>query len=275
MAEAEGQCYTCHSITPNIGSTLSGLEQQALLGRWGAGRIIVALWRYFDESGEHDANGKLLRLTLGGFFARWEDVRRLCERWRVALDDEGLGEFHMKEIASDEAAFASWQPERQNRLTRFADILCDSAAEFGAFSYGVPPSLQYRAFRESYESALGRILIVAASLAEKTKEEVHLVFAHTNEIGQGRVGEYFDGLGWSEYLAGYTVARSRKEPALQAAEIVARGLNRYMEDGTTTETFRRVIASNKPFRTWPEGPVSASEMIQAERRERMAQKLLP
>jgi hypothetical protein len=58
---------------------------------------------------------------------------KLCGRWREAVDDEGLAEFHMKEIASDEDRFANWSQERQKLLVRFVDILCDHALEFGAF----------------------------------------------------------------------------------------------------------------------------------------------
>jgi hypothetical protein len=216
----------------------------------------VALWGFLDESGEHATSGRLTRLTLGGFFASWGNVKQLCEDWRAALDAESLGEFHMKEIASDEYNYANWPPERQLRLDRFVDVLCNCAAEYGAFSY--PVGAAARAFRDTYETALARMLIVAASLAERTGDEVRLVFAHTDEIRAARIGEYFDGLRWGEYLAGYTIARSRKEPALQAAEIVSRGLKRLMEDGGITHSFGRIIDCGKPIRFWPENPFDAA-----------------
>lgn len=244
---------------------LSGLEQSALARKWSRGTVIVLLTGFFDESGEHEKDGSgLCRLTLGGFYAEGGAVRDLCEKWRRALDAEGLAEFHMKEIASDEYDFANWSPERQNRLNQFVEILASAASEFGAFSYPVSPSR--RAFKDAYETALARVLITASSLADRTGEHVQLVFAYTDEIRQGRIGEYFDQLHWGEYLDGFRVARSRNEPALQAAEIVARGLKRLMEDGSVMPSFLRLAQTGKPFRFWPENPVAASQMIQASRR---------
>ena len=223
----------------------------------------MALVGFFDESGEHGKRGKLRRLTLGGFFARWENVQQLCERWRAALDAENLGEFHMKDIASDEHLFAEWPPERQQRLMRFAAILCDTASEFGAFSY--PVMRRGRgAFVDTYGTALSRVLIVASELAQRTGDQVRLVFAYTDEIREARIAE---GLGlWPEFLESYKVARSRSEPALQAAEIVARGLKRIMEDGTVPASFQAVLLTGKPIRFWPENPIAAGAMARAMRR---------
>jgi hypothetical protein len=111
---------------------ISGLEQQALMSGWGPKTMVAPIWGHFDESGEEDANGKLKRLTLGGFFAPWPEIGILCRKWRDALDKESLGAFHMKDIASDEHDFDNWPADRQERLKRFVDILCDHAAHFGA-----------------------------------------------------------------------------------------------------------------------------------------------
>jgi hypothetical protein len=223
----------------------------------------VALIGYFDESGEH-WDGKLRRLTLGGFFARGENVRELCEGWREALDAEHLAEFHMKETYSDEHDYANWGPERRRGFDRFVDLLGSCALQFGAFSYAVVPNRK-KAFKDTYESALSKVLIVASTLAEATGEKVRLVFARTDEIRYGRIGEYFDGLSWGDYLEDYRVARARSEPALQAAEIVARGLKRIMEDGTVPVSFVKLLATGKPVRFWPDDPVAASALERAMR----------
>jgi hypothetical protein len=219
----------------------------------------MALWGFFDESGEHDTQGRLLRLTLGGFFAPWEEVKKLCERWRVALDEESLGEFHMKEIASDEERFATWSRERQGRLARFVDILCEHAQEFGAFSY--TSNRRAGLFREVYQTALNRVFIDFATLCERTGERGHVVFARTHEISDKRIGGYFERLGWGEYLDGYTVQLARCSPGLQAAEIVARGMKRLMQDGGITYSFTRVLlagaAPGKAIRFWPQHPFEA------------------
>src|ERR1044071_1627374 len=105
----------------------SVLEQMAVISGWRPRDVVALMWNYLDESGEFNeaVSPKVLRrLTLGGFFAPWDAIRRLCEEWRAALEVESLGEFHMKEIASDEHNYANWPKDRQNRLDRFVDILC-------------------------------------------------------------------------------------------------------------------------------------------------------
>jgi len=238
---------------------LSGLEQQARLGGWQPGTIIVALWAFFDESGEHDASGKLVRLTLGGFMARWEEVERLSQRWREALDDEALSEFHMKDIASDEHRFAEWPAERQYRLSRFVDILCDCALEFGAFSY--TGDTRFRLFRRAYETAFVRAYINFSSLCDRLGERGTIVFAKTDEISERLIGGYFEHLGWGEELDGYSVRRSRNEPALQAAEIVARGMRRLMQDGLITYSFGRILNAGKAAHFWPQDPFAATAAL--------------
>jgi hypothetical protein len=239
-----------------VGERLSGLEMDALLGGWRSGTIIVVLTGFFDESGEHAADGSLTRLTLGGFFAEWSQVKSLCERWREALDAEGLSEFHMKEIASDEHAFATWPTARQRRLMRFVEITGDCARDFRAFSYPIDES--NRAFREAYETAVSRIMMDACTLAHESGQRVNLVFAYTKEVSAGRIGEYFDHANWGDELSSYKVARSRDEPALQAAEIVARGLKRLFEKNEITPSFAGLIATGKDFRFWPPNPVAAA-----------------
>jgi len=207
---------------------------------------------YFDESGEYDENRKLKRLTLGGFFAPRSEIERLSVKWRAALDDEGLAEFHMREIASDEHDYPNWPTERQRRLDRFIDILCEHAGEFGAFSYA--PRNPARPFYDAYQQPLNRVLIIAASLSERIKERGIVTFAQTQEIKSELIGRYFDRLHWHDELDGYSVLRSRDCPALQSAEIVARGLKRVMQDGGITQSFYRIITARKPISLWPYEP---------------------
>jgi hypothetical protein len=240
----------------------SPLEQLARISGWKSGTVVVVMWGFFDESGEPNAKGRLIRLTLGGFFAPWSEVEKLCIRWREALEAEGLGEFHMKDIASDEHNFDNWPAERQYRLRRFVEILCDHATEFGAFAY------QGRAahlFKDAYQPALNRILLNASTLCAGAGERGHVVFAQTDEIKTQMIGEYFDRGRWGEYLNGYSVSRSRGNPALQAAEIVARGMKRLMQDGGITYSFGCVRSAaarpGKSIRFWPPDPFAATEAL--------------
>jgi hypothetical protein len=202
-------------------------------------------------------------LTLGGFFARSEEVQRLTERWRAALDGEALGAFHMKEIASDEERFVTWPKERQERLLRFVEILCDHALEFGAFSY--TGNRRTGLFREVYQTALNRVFIDFASLCERTGERGNVVFAQTDEIKDKLIERYFETLGWREFLDGYSVELARCNPGLQAAELVARGMKRLMQDGGITYSFARIMiaaaAPGKRIRFWPPQPFDASAAL--------------
>jgi hypothetical protein len=236
-------------------SQISGLEQRALMSAWGSKTMVGSIWGYFDESGEHGPNGKLKRLTLGGFFAPRPEIRSLCERWRNALDKEGLSDFHMCEIASDEHDFENWPANRQERLRRFVDILCDHAMYFGAYSYKV--TSKSNAFVQAYKPALNRVLIELENLCIQDGVRGNIVFVHTTEISNELIGCFFDGANWSGWFNSYGVQRSSNEPALQAAEIVARGMKQLMQDGTITNSFARIVTTGKLVRFWPPEPLAA------------------
>jgi hypothetical protein len=145
------------------------------------------------------------------------------------------------------------------RLNRFVDILCEHVLEFGAFSY--TREKQPGMFRGIYETALNRVFINAASLCERLGERGRVVFAQTHEISEKLIGRYFERLGWSQYLDGYAVEHARCNPALQAAEIVARGMKRLMQDGGITYSLARILlaanAPEKEIRYWPPEPFEA------------------
>jgi hypothetical protein len=56
------------------------------------------LWAYFDESGEHDVNGQLIKLTLGGSLATYETWGMLSEKWNKILKEFGIEMFHMADF---------------------------------------------------------------------------------------------------------------------------------------------------------------------------------
>jgi hypothetical protein len=74
------------------------------------------------------------------------------------------------------------------------DILCDHASEFGAFSYA--PRNPARPFFDAYQQPLNRLLMIAASLSERTKKRGRVIFAQTHEIKSELIGRYFDRLHW-------------------------------------------------------------------------------
>jgi hypothetical protein len=215
------------------------------------------LYGFVDESGEEGPDHKLVRLTLGGFFAHWERVKMLCEAWRAALDEERLACFHMREIASDEHNYASWSDERQARLDRFLDILCDTAQNF--FMYNFPAVAGAKSpFQDAYEGGLSRLTNMARSAAAREGQRFRFVFAQTGEVKGELIGRYFDNAGWGgasvwgdPILDGYQIALSDTNPPLQAAEIPARALARFKRDGTATRSFEKILKTGKPIDYWP------------------------
>jgi hypothetical protein len=164
----------------------------------------------------------------------------------------------MKEIISDEHNFSSWPKDRQDMLNRYVDILCNHATFFGAYSYLVPEGSD--SFEAAYRPALGRAMMIGNTLCRDSGERGRVVFAHTSEIKQALIGKFFDRLGFGDYMDGWSVERSAANPALQAAEIVARGMKRLMEDGGITWSFWRVLTVgasgvNKSF--WPHDPLQS------------------
>ena len=137
----------------------------AIIGGWLPGRILIVLYAYFDESGEHNPDGSLNRLTIGGFIAPWSEVEQLCIEWRAAQAEHAMGEFHMKEFASDEHDFWSWPPERQKRLNDFVHILCKRAERFCARTYKVTNGK--KALKDTYETALAGIVPKLGTIAEE------------------------------------------------------------------------------------------------------------
>ena len=228
---------------------LSGLEQQARMSGWGPKSMIAPIWGFFDESGEEDKTGALKRLTLGGFVAPWPAVEDLCKRWRIALDEESLSEFHMKEIASDEHSYEEWEPERKAKLNKFLAILSDCAAHFCMYSY--PVTNKKSPFVSAYKPGLGRALHDLEDACLEHGARDNIVFAKTPEISEEFIGRYFHLVNWKDAFDGYGVRRSAREPALQAAEIVARAMKQFMQDGLVTRSFLRIRLTNKPVRFWP------------------------
>jgi hypothetical protein len=205
--------------------SLSAIEERALIGGWNERDILAMLHGYFDESGEHGPDGKLVQLTLGGFIARWPEVEALCREWRAALDDCNWREFHMREFASDEDKFDAWEPARKAQLDRFVDILCRNVSHFCAFSF--PVTKEDKAFADTYETALSRVMLNAEEATRRHGDCIRLVFAQSQEISGKLIGGYFDQSNWDERrLESWSMDRSRGSPPLQAAEIVARGFAR-------------------------------------------------
>ena len=237
----------------------SPLERLALACGWRSGTVILVTGGFFDESGEQGANRKLRRLTLGGFYTPLSNVKSLCDAWREALAIDSLEAFHIKKIMSDEHSYSSWSTDRQSMLNRYVDILCKHATCFGAYSYLVPNGRG--AFQAGYEPALHHAMMIGNTLCRDSGQRGQVVFAQTDEVKSELIGRYFDRLGYGDYMDGWAVQKSAANPALQAAEIVARGMKRLMQDGGITWSFWRVLTVGAESRVspafWPHDPLQS------------------
>jgi hypothetical protein len=85
---------------------------------------------YFDASGHPDSEGLLV---VSGFLssdARWERFERL---WNEALEEAGIGVFHMRDFAQSTGEFGKWKSDeekRKNFLAELIEIIVNKAAVF-------------------------------------------------------------------------------------------------------------------------------------------------
>src|SRR6266536_5960482 len=84
---------------------------------WRGSDWLAMLWVYFDESGEHGANGRLKKLTLGGSIAQSETWDIVSDKWAKVLRDFDIEMFHMADFEANRQEFTGWEktPERRKR----------------------------------------------------------------------------------------------------------------------------------------------------------------
>jgi hypothetical protein len=82
------------------------------------------LWAFFDESGQHGPDGRLLKLTVGGCIARFEEWECMSLAWSMALDKMAIPMFHMKDFEARRRCFDKWtHQQRTDRLNILLDII--------------------------------------------------------------------------------------------------------------------------------------------------------
>src|SRR6266566_1768654 len=79
-------------------SSIAGVEALAAGLFWRRNENVLMIWGYYDESGEYDAAGNLVNMTVGGCFAPLDKWRDFEPQWNEALAREGLNAFHMTDF---------------------------------------------------------------------------------------------------------------------------------------------------------------------------------
>jgi hypothetical protein len=252
-------------------SPFCGMQALAAGLFWPEDAKVLAIWGYFDESGEHDQEtGRLLNMSIGGVYAPLANWQALETEWRRVLADEGLESFHM-------APFENWKRPFDFKLgdgardtakhERIIKALLDLMVEYIDGFYGFGAISQFGnegstvSDRQLLEDcARGVAKNAAVDVSRYYNEPVNLVFAEQKWISLDA---------WQRYIAEYdyrgerigtvTMDRAGRVPALQCADIFAYEIGRAQRRcGPDRYPFRRLrdeaIAKGSTFSiTW--GPI--------------------
>lgn len=239
---------------------------------WRADAKILAMWGYYDESGEYDGSGNLLNMTIGGCFASLDRWQAFDAAWLAALTDHGLTYFHMTD-------FEAWKPpfdftladggQDQTKHNRLLNTLLDIMLEhidgfygFGAVSMFDPvvPALTHKNLME--DCVGGAIKNAVLDVADFYQQPLNLVFGKQKHFPEGRIRKYieFYDYGAAEVrIKSFTTADPKDIRPLQAADIFAYEMARAQRAGRPERyPYQRLIdgAKAKSLRmtiTW--GPV--------------------
>jgi hypothetical protein len=229
---------------------------------------------YYDESGEYDASGAIVNMTIGGCVSSQEKWEAFNGAWRKLLGDEGLDYFHMCE-------FEAWQPpfdfklangerdkERHKRILNTALDLMFAYIE-GFYGYGAVsgdlPEGRGKHDRLMEDCIGGAIKDVVLRVWRNYEEPIHLVFGKQPHLSEELISRYvkFYDYGEAAHRTGSLTHRNTFEvPALQAADVLAYELARVQrKDRPERYPWRRLIGGAKsnqiPFSImW--GPISSA-----------------
>lgn len=70
---------------------------------------------FFDESGIHAPDGRLIKLTIGGCLSDKASWDRLSEDWAKAIDAWGLDLFHMADFEARKPPMILGQPRNAKK----------------------------------------------------------------------------------------------------------------------------------------------------------------
>lgn len=184
------------------------------------------LWGYFDESGEHDATGKLMRLTVAGCVAPLEAWQQFEQEWQAVLKRNGLATFHMVEHASRKHGLKS--PYKGTTLKQRNAILKDLVSVMERrihFFVGAKIRHDQTETKSKNTYAAGIVkMITQACLASRLyrNEDVALVFAAHPEVAEEAMWRYGRQIQIAiPNLNSMTVKKSADCAQLQAADLFA------------------------------------------------------
>ena len=196
---------------------------------------------YFDDSGSANDPHTPVPLVAGciGSLTAWGQLER---DWQAVLSEFGVTWLHMKDYAHSKSQFAGWdadEPKRKEFLGALMALLMRDVSAFvgcavSNSAFAQLSAAHQRGLRHPYFLAFQVCMRDAAIQAGHDQDEVELIFAR--QPGKtGLAGEMFDMVleGIEPQFAariqtGLTFGEPQKLPPLQAADLVAYELARYV-----------------------------------------------
>jgi hypothetical protein len=204
--------------------TVPLIREIARMSGW-CGRAVGMLWGYFDESGEHDKSGRLVKLTIGGALARPEVWEAFSLEWAALLESAGLKVFHMTDFEAYQADFKNWtSAQHQDFLGTALDIVGRHLRWPNGYLLGFTNAVRVGApFKDTYESGLvDAVMFAANASAYQLTEPIALVFARHPEFRLSRIEEVYELINLCDArLQGVTVSEPVTVCPLQLADLIA------------------------------------------------------
>lgn len=208
---------------------------------------VLAIWGYFDESGEHDSKtGRPINMSIGGVYSslnRWQTLEAL---WNKVLAREGVDCFHMKDFEYQRLPF-DWDEDRRRVVLN--DLL-NLMTEYIDGFYGYSSACQFDPNRRDdvtdrqmlQDCARAAIKGAVFDAYQQYEEPVNLVFASQNKLSLDRLQEYRDEYDYRRRAIGdITVKSITTTAALQCADIWAYEVGRIQRrDRPERYPFRRL-----------------------------------
>ncbi|MGA3117205.1 MAG: DUF3800 domain-containing protein [Syntrophobacteraceae bacterium] len=190
-------------------------------------------WIYYDESGENDAAGNLLSMTMGGCMSSLDKWKEFEIAWKTILANEGLDFFHMTDFEAYRPPFnfqlagGSRDKKKHERiLNSLLDLMVKYIEGFYGFASKYMTSDKSRAHRLYLEDCIISVVSHAVHEGwESYREPLNLVFAKQPHFSQSGIEKYVDlydyGEGKDRIKKPVSFCDVKNVCALQAADIIA------------------------------------------------------
>jgi hypothetical protein len=239
--------------------SLEGIGALAAGLFWPKNARVLVMWGYYDESGEYDAKGNLLNMTIGGCFSSIDRWKALDVEWQKALSDQGLDYFHMTEFEAWSRPFDFKLPDgsrdqaRHNRLlNELLDIMLrhiDGFYGFGAVSMFDPSKPPQTHANLLEDCVVGAIKSAVLDVADFYQQPLHLVFGKQKHFPERKIRQYVGQYDYGEAtgrIESLSMAEPRTVRPLQCADIFAYEMARAQRAGRPERyPFQRIVDGAK------------------------------